>query len=95
MEPIEIPRYVDDPPHVLLWSAEEMAPVFLGLAIGMVMGAAFMLFCLGLAVAKIYRRFSDGRPDGYMLHALYWFGFPITGKAMSAPNPYIRRFYSA
>ncbi len=88
---IEIPHYVDDPPHVLLWSAEELAPVAMGLAVGMVVGQAFLLTVLGLTVAKVYRKFSDGRPDGFMWHSLYWFGFtPLTAK--SIPNPYIRRF---
>lgn len=91
MEPIEIPRYVDDPPHVLLWSAEELAPVALGMAIGMVAGQALLLTVLGLATAKIYRRFSDGRPDGVILHWLYWNGFTPTSNR-TAPNPYIRRY---
>lgn len=26
MEPVNIPSYIDDPPHFLLWSADEMAP---------------------------------------------------------------------
>jgi conjugal transfer pilus assembly protein TraL len=91
MEPIEIPHYVDDPPHVLLWSAEELAPVAMGMAIGMVAGQAMLLTVLGLAVAKIYRRFSDGRPDGFILHWLYWHGF-IPCNARTTPNPYSRRF---
>lgn len=32
MEPVSIPSYIDDPPHFLLWSADEMAPILLGLA---------------------------------------------------------------
>jgi conjugal transfer pilus assembly protein TraL len=87
----EIPRSVDDPPHVLLWSAEELAPVAMGLAIGMVIGKAMILTFAGLVVAKIYRRFSDGHPDGYMLHGLYWGGF-IPSKARTIPNPFARRF---
>jgi len=87
----EIPRYVDEPPHVLLWSAEELAPVALGLAIGMLIGEAFYLTMGGLLIAKLYRRFSDGHSDGYLLHALYWMGF-IPSKSKTAPNPYARRY---
>lgn len=90
-EPCEIPRHVDEPPHVLLWSAEELAPVALGLAIGMLIGEAMVLTILGLAIAKIYRRFSDGHSDGYLLHALYWMGF-IPSKSRTIPNPYERRY---
>lgn len=87
----EIPRLVDDPPHVLLWSAEELAPVAFGLAIGMVTGKALVFSLLGLLIAKVYRRFSDGHPDGFLLHALYWFGF-IPSRSRTMPNPYARRY---
>ncbi len=26
MKPVKIPRRVDEPPHLLLWSADELAP---------------------------------------------------------------------
>lgn len=87
----EIPRHVDDPPHVLLWSAEELAPVAMGLAIGMVIGEAFVLTLLGLVIANVYRRFNDGHTDGYLLHLIYWFGFLQT-RAKTIPNPYARRY---
>lgn len=30
MKPVKIPRRVDEPPHLLLWSADELAPMLLG-----------------------------------------------------------------
>lgn len=87
----EIPRHVDEPPHVLLWSAEELAPVVLGLAIGVMIGKAMLLTLGGLAVAKIYRKFTDRHSDGFLLHAFYWAGF-ITSKSRTIPNSYIRRY---
>ena len=27
MEPMTIPSYIGDPPHFLLWSSDEMAPI--------------------------------------------------------------------
>jgi conjugal transfer pilus assembly protein TraL len=39
MEPVSIPSYIDDPPHFLLWSADEMA---LGLVIGIFTGNALV-----------------------------------------------------
>jgi conjugal transfer pilus assembly protein TraL len=91
LEPVEIPRYIDEPPHVLLWSADELAPVALGLVIGMLTGNALVLTLLGLAVTKLYRRFRDGRPDGYMLHGLYWSGL-VPMKVLGAKNPFTRSY---
>ncbi|MFT0213086.1 type IV conjugative transfer system protein TraL [Pseudomonas sp. F1_0610] len=74
MEPVSIPSYIDAPPHFLLWSADEMAPIL-----------------LGLVTTKLYRRFRDGRPDGFILHAIYWAGLLPT-KAKTIPNPFIRSY---
>lgn len=89
MERVDIPRRVDDPPHLLLWSADELAPLMIGLTIGVVIGKALLMFIIGLVVAKLYARFRDNHPDGYLLHLFYKFGFMKT-KARSFINPYIR-----
>ena len=47
MEPVSIPSYIDDPPHFLLWSADEMAPILLGLVIGIFTGNALVSFNQG------------------------------------------------
>ncbi len=91
MEPVKIPRRIDDPPHLLLWSADEFAPMLVGLVIGVVLGKALPCFLIGLAVTNLYRRFKDNHPDGYILHMAYWWGLLPAGKARSLPNPYIRR----
>lgn len=91
MKQIKIARRVDDPPHLLLWSADEIAPMLLGLVIGMIIGKAFICFLVGLAVTKIYSRFRDNHPDGFLLHLLYWAGL-LTTKARSMRNPFIRRY---
>ncbi|AVF73804.1 type IV conjugative transfer system protein TraL [Vibrio parahaemolyticus] len=92
MKPVKIPRRIDEPPHMLLWSADELAPMLLGLVIGVMMGKALIFFLIGLAVTNLYRRFRDNHPDGYMLHMLYWGGF-IATKAKSLKNPFIRRYF--
>tara|TARA_R110001583_G_scaffold118370_2_gene269721 strand:+ start:1038 stop:1322 length:285 start_codon:yes stop_codon:yes gene_type:complete len=90
-EPIQIPRKVDDPPHFLLWSADELAPIIIGLAIGMMFGVAFMMTVCGFVVTHFYKKFKDGHPDGFMLHALYWYGF-MPGRGKSVRNPYSRLY---
>ncbi len=44
MKPVKIPRRVDEPPHLLLWSADELAPMLLGLTIGVIIGKALICF---------------------------------------------------
>ncbi|MFC0180966.1 type IV conjugative transfer system protein TraL [Thorsellia kenyensis] len=89
---IEIPSYIDEPPHFLLWSADEMAPILLGLVLGIFIEQAFVLTALGLVFTKLYRRFRNGKPDGYLLHYMYWKGvLPLNAK--SIPNPFVRSYY--
>lgn len=47
MEPVSIPSYIDDPPHFLLWSADEMAPILLGLVIGIFPVMPWFYACWG------------------------------------------------
>ena len=53
--------------------------------------AILVLCLLGLVTTKLYRRFRDGRPDGFILHAIYWVGLLPT-KAKTIPNPFIRSY---
>jgi conjugal transfer pilus assembly protein TraL len=92
VEPVRIPRRVDEPPHLLMWSADELAPMLIGLVIGVVLGKAFICTVIGLVITNLYRRFRDNHPDGYLLHMLYWTGLPMT-KSKTFKNPFIRRYF--
>src|SRR3546814_12148085 len=72
MKTVKIPARVDEPPHILLWSADEMLPMLMGLGIGIVIGKAMICFLIGLVVTKLYARFRDNHPDGFLLHLIYW-----------------------
>lgn len=91
MEPVRIPSRIDDPIHVLMWSLDEMAPIFAGLILGIAVGQAMIGFGIGLVVTNQYRKYRDNHPDGYLIHIAYWGGFMFT-KASSMVNPFIRRF---
>lgn len=91
MKPVYIPNTIDDPPHFLLWSMDELTPIIVGLSIGMMIGKAFIFTSIGLAVTYLYRKYRDGRPDGYLMHMLYWYGFwPSRSKLI--PNPFSRKY---
>lgn len=92
MQNVRIPRRIDDPPHLLLWSADELAPMLIGLLIGVIIDKALICVFAGWLVTSAYRRFRDNAPDGYFLHVLYSYGFLFT-KARSLVNPYIKRFF--
>jgi conjugal transfer pilus assembly protein TraL len=91
LEPITLPKYIDDPITLLIWSADEFVPFAAVLLIGMLIGQLSIALILSALVIKAYRRFRDNRPDGFPLHAAYWAGL-LPSSAGSMPNPYIRRF---
>ncbi len=91
MEPVQIPRLIDEPPSVLLWTTDELAPIMLGLVVGIFTGNVLLLTAGGLAVTSLYKRFRDGHPDGYLLHMLYWIGLMPT-KARTIRNPFANQY---
>ena len=91
MEPVAIPKTIDDPIHLLLWSADEIVPFMVCMLTGMLIDQFIPALAIGVIAVKFYRRFRDNRPDGYTLHAIYWLGL-LPSKAITIPNPFIRRF---
>tara|TARA_R110000824_G_scaffold31699_25_gene102875 strand:- start:876 stop:1160 length:285 start_codon:yes stop_codon:yes gene_type:complete len=86
----KIPQRVDEPPHILLWSADELAPLLLGIVFGMFLGELLICIILGFVVTQFYRRYRENHPDGFLLHILYHAGLPVT-KGKSMVNPFIKR----
>ena len=75
MKPVHIPRHIDDPQQFLLWSADEIMPIVLGLLFGMMIGKALICTLIGFVVMHQYRKFRDNHSDGYLQHAAYEWGF--------------------
>jgi conjugal transfer pilus assembly protein TraL len=92
MEPVSIPKHIDDPVTLLIWSADEFAPAAFLLILGILIGQVTIMLVLAVVAIKAYRRFRDNRPDGYPLHAAYWIGL-LPSEAITIPNPFIRAFY--
>jgi len=93
LKPIRIPRRIDDPPHLLLWSADELAPVLIGVLAGVFFEQMGVCVIIGFALAHLYRKYRDNHLDGYLFHILYWWGLMFT-RAKTMKNPFIRRFIS-
>jgi conjugal transfer pilus assembly protein TraL len=92
MQPVPIPRHVDEPVTLLIWRADEFVPFFLTLMIGMLLGHLGLALIAGIFCVKAYRRIRDNHPDGVLTDMLYHYGL-IPGRGLSFPNPWIRRFH--
>ncbi|WP_298637040.1 type IV conjugative transfer system protein TraL [uncultured Umboniibacter sp.] len=89
---IDIPSRCDDPPHLLLWSLDQILPVIMGLLIGMVLDMALIFTVVGIVMAKAYSKYRDSMPNGFLMHALYHYGvMPARGRVMI--NPFLKRIY--
>lgn len=92
MKRIFIPRTVDKPPIFLLWSAEEVMMMTVCMSIGMLVDYAMIMFLGSLLLVKKFRQFETQHPDGYLLHALYWYGLLGTSKHKTMPPTYIKEW---
>lgn len=92
MNQIEIPQYVDDPPHLLFWQADEVAPIGIGLVFGMFTGYAAICTLSGFLLTRWYRKYRDDHSDGFIVHMIYWFTGLTGSKSRTIPNPFIREF---
>ena len=59
MEPITIPKHLDDPVTLLVWSADEFAPAAFMLILGILIGQVTAMTVLSVIAIKGYRRFRD------------------------------------
>ncbi|CAH2605802.1 Type IV conjugative transfer system protein TraL (plasmid) [Rhodovastum atsumiense] len=89
MERVLFPETADEPPRFLLWRIDDVAVPLLFLCFGMLLGNVVIFVIAGLAMMAGYQKYRDGRPEFYVLHAMYWFGiYPARGPGFI--NPYIR-----
>lgn len=92
MEPVKLPTKIDEPHQFLLWSADEMIPLMTLFVTGIILEQALLFTGIGFFLTSIYKKYKNSKPDGYLLHYLYWIGL-IPTKAKTMVNPFIRRFY--
>lgn len=92
MQPISLPRTVDDPPYFLIWRIDDFAPPTLMLAVGFLLDHPFLLCFIGLALGFVYQRYREGKPEMFVFHALYWAGlWPNRGRTLK--NPFQRTYW--
>jgi conjugal transfer pilus assembly protein TraL len=84
------PRHIDKPQRLLLWQADEIVPAFFLFGLGIMLNQIVLFTVAAMASVWFFRKFRNAKPDGYLFHALYWYGFaPLS--ARQAINPFLRR----
>ena len=91
MDPVRLPNYVDEPHQFLLWSADEIIPLLSLFVMGVIFENIIIFTAIGFVLTSFYRKYKNSRPDGFLLHMLYWIGL-VPSKARTLVNPFIRRF---
>jgi conjugal transfer pilus assembly protein TraL len=92
MQPVPLPRDVDDAEVMLLWSADEAIPFLVIFVIGFTLDQLLVAVAVGAIFVKLFRKYKDAKPDGFLLHATYWLGLvPIRHRTVG--NPFVREYY--
>ena len=89
---VKLPRHCDEPKQILMWSMDEAAPLFILFVFGFIVEQTIIFSVIGLYLVKLFGEWKDGRPDGYPVHLLYWYGVGVT-RGFSMDNPFRRKFY--
>lgn len=90
MSEIEFPRYNDLPPRFLFFSIDQTIVVATGVAFGAVTKNLLPALIVCVIVAWAIGRWREARPDGYMVHMLFWYGV-LPAKGRSVLNPFLRK----
>lgn len=88
---VPMPRSIDDPDQILLWSIDELIPVVVIFGLGITMHQLTISVVSIILFLNFYRKFRDGRPNGYLQHLMYRYGF-AGSETVTIRNPFIRRF---
>jgi len=92
MKPVAMSRMIDDPMQFFFWQADEVIPICFMIALGFVTDYLITFTLVGLLIGRIYIKYKNNKPDGFLLHTLYWIGlYPKKGKI---PNGLAREYLS-
>ncbi len=92
MQQIQVPRYLDEPPMFLLWSIDEAMPVLILLGIGMFIKQLMICLLLGIVFSRLYRKYVEGKPKGFISYAMYWWGVLGYRGSRTIPDALQREF---
>lgn len=79
MKNIRIPKYIDAPMQIAFWEFDEIAPMVLMMAFGIMSGTLTYMFILMFGVTKLYQKYKATSRRGALLHWLWWYGMYDVG----------------
>ncbi|WP_170113355.1 type IV conjugative transfer system protein TraL [Ahniella affigens] len=89
-----IPTLVDVPTQFLFLRADEAAPALCLIGAGIAFNFLIMSLVAAIALVLLTRKYRNARPDGYLLHMLWWYGFG-GGRGRFARRSFVRAIFPA
>ncbi len=83
-----IPRYIDDPPQVFWWEADEVAAFSGAFVLGALAGHGLAGLVAGVALSWLLARLKAGGGSSRLPRLAYWYGF-----SSLRPESRRRRFF--
>ena len=74
MQGARMPKMVDSPMQVAFWEIDEIAPMIMLMALGILTGSLTYMFLLMYVVTKLYQRYKSTARRGALLHLLFFWG---------------------
>lgn len=91
MKKIRFPQHVKNLSDVQRIFAPERISLVAITTVSVLITESLMLSAgISICLSWAFMKYAERRPDGFLLHAAYWYGlYPI--KARTAINPFLRR----
>jgi type IV conjugative transfer system protein TraL len=72
--PVRVPKYIDAPIQMAFWEADEILPMILLFAFGIMTNTLTYMFFLMFFVTKWYQKYKSESRSGAVLHWMWWLG---------------------
>lgn len=74
MKPVRVPKLIDAPMQFAFWEIDEVAPMIMLMAIGILTGTLTYMFLLMYFATKLYQRYKTTARRGALVHLLFYHG---------------------
>jgi len=79
MTPVKVPKFIDAPMQMAFWEIDEVAPMIMMMALGILTGTLTWMFLFMYASTKAYQRYKTTARRGAMVHLLFYYGLYSPG----------------